>query len=46
MGKQDGFIDKIRRDYQKGINWISSENTKILVHKWRAEEDALAEEIQ
>ena len=38
---KDGFIDKIRRDYQKGINWISTENTKILVHKWRAEEDAI-----
>ena len=38
---KDGFIDKIRRDHQKGINWISTENTKILVHKWRAEEDAI-----
>ena len=38
---KDGFIDKIRRDNQKGINWISTENTKILVHKWRAEEDAI-----
>lgn len=38
---KDGFIDKIRKDHQKGINWISTENTKILVHKWRAEEDAI-----
>lgn len=38
---KDGFMDLIRSDNKKGINWISTENTKILVHKWRAEEDAI-----
>ena len=38
---KDGFIDLIRSNNQKGINWISTEHTKILVHKWRAEEDAI-----
>lgn len=38
---KDGFIDLIRINNQKGINWISTENSKILVHKWRAEEDAI-----
>ena len=42
MGKtKDGFIDLIRSNNQKGVNWISTEHTKILVHKWRAEEDAI-----
>ena len=38
---KDGFIDLIRSNNQKGVNWISAEHTKILVHKWRAEEDAI-----
>ena len=38
---KDGFIDLIRSNNQKGVNWISTEHTKILVHKWRAEEDAI-----
>jgi diaminohydroxyphosphoribosylaminopyrimidine deaminase/5-amino-6-(5-phosphoribosylamino)uracil reductase len=38
---KDGFIDLIRSNNHKGVNWISKENTKILVHKWRAEEDAI-----
>tara|TARA_B100001094_G_C18164976_1_gene791493 strand:- start:1035 stop:2075 length:1041 start_codon:yes stop_codon:yes gene_type:complete len=38
---KDGFIDLIRSNNHKGVNWISTENTKILVHKWRAEEDAI-----
>jgi diaminohydroxyphosphoribosylaminopyrimidine deaminase/5-amino-6-(5-phosphoribosylamino)uracil reductase len=38
---KDGFIDLMRSNNQKGVNWISTEYTKILVHKWRAEEDAI-----
>lgn len=38
---KDGYIDVLRKNNEKGINWISSENTKILVHKWRSEEDAI-----
>ena len=38
----DGYIDKIRTsDTKKGINWITSEITQSLTHKWRAEEDAI-----
>lgn len=37
---KDGFIDKIR-GLEKGINWISSPTTKVLVHKWRSEEQAI-----
>lgn len=38
---QDGFIDKNRNDEKIGPNWISSEETKVLVHRWRSEEDAI-----
>lgn len=37
----DGFIDKKRESNQKKINWITSKNTKALVHKWRSEHDAI-----
>ena len=38
---RDLFIDKIRNEKSKGINWITSTNTQKLTHKWRAEEDAI-----
>ena len=38
---KDGFIDKIREQNQKGINWITEKETQIIVHKWRSEEDAI-----
>lgn len=38
---QDGFIDKIRTQSDSGVNWISSPETKSLVHKWRSEEQAI-----
>jgi diaminohydroxyphosphoribosylaminopyrimidine deaminase/5-amino-6-(5-phosphoribosylamino)uracil reductase len=39
---RDGFIDKIRDDHDKaGINWITDEASRVLVHKWRAEEQAI-----
>ncbi|MBM3187052.1 MAG: bifunctional diaminohydroxyphosphoribosylaminopyrimidine deaminase/5-amino-6-(5-phosphoribosylamino)uracil reductase RibD, partial [Bacteroidetes bacterium] len=38
---QDGFIDRVRNDDKKEINWVSSEFTKTLVHKWRSEEQSI-----
>mgnify|MGYP006073421731 FL=1 len=38
---KDGFMDFIRDGSKKGINWISTENSKTLVHQWRVEEDAI-----
>lgn len=38
----DGFIDKTRDKLQHPQpTWISNENAKILVHKWRSEEQAI-----
>jgi len=37
----DGFLDKPRHLNEKGINWISSLETKALVHKWRGEEQSI-----
>ena len=37
----DGFIDRVRNEDIKGINWVSSELTKTLVHKWRSEEQSI-----
>ena len=37
----DGFIDLNRNSNQLGINWITEKETQVLVHKWRAEEDAI-----
>lgn len=34
----DGFIDKLRTPGETGVNWISSAQSKQLVHKWRTEE--------
>lgn len=38
---QDGFMDKIRKAGERGVNWISSQATKRLVHTWRSEESAI-----
>ena len=38
---KDGFMDIVRNRNKKEINWISSENSKTMVHKWRANEDAI-----
>ncbi|MEN9699081.1 MAG: riboflavin biosynthesis protein RibD [Bacteroidota bacterium] len=38
---KDGFLDKIRHDNEKGINWITSDLSKVLVHKWRSQEQAI-----
>jgi diaminohydroxyphosphoribosylaminopyrimidine deaminase / 5-amino-6-(5-phosphoribosylamino)uracil reductase len=37
----DGFIDRERDSEDPQINWITDENTRILVHKWRSEEQAV-----
>lgn len=38
----DGFIDKLRRpDDPIQPNWITNQHSKRVVHKWRAEEDAI-----
>ena len=37
----DGFLDKIRKDGEQKINWISEPETKTLVHKWRSEEQSI-----
>jgi len=37
----DGYMDSVRPEDKKGILWISSPETKKLVHKWRAEEGAI-----
>ncbi len=39
---KDGFIDRIRNDKSKiQPNWITNKYSRQLVHKWRAEEDAI-----
>lgn len=38
---QDGFLDRNREEDEVGIHWISSPETKVLVHKWRAEEQGI-----
>lgn len=38
---QDGFIDVLRNSEQRKINWISAPETKVLVHQWRSEEQAI-----
>ncbi len=38
---KDGFMDPIRINNDKGVKWITQPETKVLVHKWRAEVDAI-----
>lgn len=38
----DGFIDRDRKANETGINWITQEETKLIVHQWRSEEDAIS----
>lgn len=37
----DGFIDRDRKNNETRINWITQEETKLVVHQWRSEEDAI-----
>lgn len=38
---KDGFLDKTRVENETGINWITAPETKVLVHKWRSEEQSI-----
>jgi diaminohydroxyphosphoribosylaminopyrimidine deaminase/5-amino-6-(5-phosphoribosylamino)uracil reductase len=39
---EDGFIDiKRKADHPSGPNWITGKPEQVLVHKWRAEEEAI-----
>ena len=38
---KDGYLDRLRPNDEKGVNWISSPETKVLVHKWRSEEQSI-----
>lgn len=38
---RDGFIDKLRRSDEEGPLWITDEFCRLLVHKWRTEEQAI-----
>jgi len=37
----DGFIDRLRLNHEIGPNWITGLEERIMVHKWRSEEDAI-----
>jgi diaminohydroxyphosphoribosylaminopyrimidine deaminase/5-amino-6-(5-phosphoribosylamino)uracil reductase len=37
----DGYIDKDRKTLAPKINWITDKNTRMLVHRWRSEEQAI-----
>ena len=37
----DGFIDKVRSDNEVVPNWITGKAERVLVHKWRASEQAI-----
>jgi len=38
----DGFIDTVRtNEHERKPNWITDETARILVHKWRTEEQAI-----
>ena len=38
----DGYLDRVRTlDSKRAPNWITGQEEKILVHKWRSEEDAI-----
>ncbi len=38
---RDGFMDKKRDRSDKGVNWITQSETRVLVHQWRADVDAI-----
>ena len=38
---KDGFLDRHLDDRKKGVNWITQPETKIIVHQWRSEEQAI-----
>jgi diaminohydroxyphosphoribosylaminopyrimidine deaminase / 5-amino-6-(5-phosphoribosylamino)uracil reductase len=38
---QDGYMDILRSNNEKGIAWITAPETKALVHTWRSEEASI-----
>ncbi|MEX1192860.1 MAG: bifunctional diaminohydroxyphosphoribosylaminopyrimidine deaminase/5-amino-6-(5-phosphoribosylamino)uracil reductase RibD [Brumimicrobium sp.] len=38
---QDGLIDRLPEERERGVNWITLPSTKLYVHKWRSEEQAI-----
>ena len=38
---KDGYLDRLRAENEKGVHWISCEETKALVHKWRSQEHGI-----
>jgi len=38
---KDGFIDRHPEHRVKGVNWITQPETKLFVHKWRSQEQAI-----
>lgn len=38
---KDGFMDRDSEDREEGVNWITQTETKLFVHKWRSEEQAI-----
>ncbi|MBS0011060.1 MAG: bifunctional diaminohydroxyphosphoribosylaminopyrimidine deaminase/5-amino-6-(5-phosphoribosylamino)uracil reductase RibD, partial [Bacteroidales bacterium] len=37
----DGYLDRLRLNDQRGPNWITGPEERMLVHKWRSQEDAI-----
>jgi diaminohydroxyphosphoribosylaminopyrimidine deaminase/5-amino-6-(5-phosphoribosylamino)uracil reductase len=38
---RDGFMDRLPEERADGINWITQPRTKLFVHKWRSQEQAI-----
>lgn len=38
---KDGFMDRLPEDREIGVNWITQPETKLIVHKWRSQEQAI-----
>src|SRR5690554_151434 len=38
---RDGFLDRLPEERETGINWITQPRTKLFVHKWRSQEQAI-----
>lgn len=38
---KDGFMDRHPEERKKGVNWITQTETKLYVHKWRSDEQAI-----
>lgn len=38
---RDGFMDRLPEERATGINWITQPRTKLFVHQWRGQEQAI-----